>query len=472
MKVTPAALAATAAATAALAVTLVLDPAPTRASAAVPSPSAAPPAAAIPLGAAPVAQVGKGGVPAAPTPSAASPSSATPASSASPASAARPSGPCALSGLRAGASEAAATPKGYARSSGTVRALTLLIDFPDVRAPLTPEARYGEFFPATAEFFRASSYGRLDYRSTPRLKWIRMPRSFASYGIKRGASFVPGTDTGYYALSRDLVSAVDDEVDFRDYDVVNVLATPNAGPPATRTVLSGSFSGGNLGLRTKDGVPLSNVSFMWSRQTGESAFRALNHENAHTFGLPDLYFTDGRKAPPPVGHWDPMDEDWGPDNDFLGWHKWKLGWLRPGQVECAARPGAVTEHTLTPTRSADGTKIVVIPVSARAAFVLEARERGRLDPSVCRAGVLITWVRTDVPSGRGPIRTVDATPRSRGCYASDENVDTELSDAQFLPGQRFTDRESGAAVTVLGRDAHDNYRVRVRAARVPGKPKD
>lgn len=378
---------------------------------------------------------------------------------------ASPSGPCALRGITDDVAESAETPAGYARSSGIVRALTLFIDFPDAPATLSPRARFAEFFPAATDYFRTSSYGRLTYHPMPLFRWLRMSRPLAAYDIGRGASFDPASDDGYHALSREIVRNVDPIVDFRDYDVINVIATPNAGPPATRTVLSVTFSGGDMGLKTSDGVPFRNASFIWSRQTGASAFRVLNHENAHSFGLPDLYFTDDRDASPPVGHWDPMDEDWGPSNDFVGWHKWKLGWLSADQVHCAPRRGTPGEHTLTPVSTPGGTKIVVIPTSSHTALVAEARTRGPLDPTVCRPGILLYRVATDVPSGRGPMRIVDATPDSGGCYQDNKYVDPELTDATFLPGDTYTDRRSGAAVTVLTENPDGTYRVRVTPAR-------
>ncbi|MFJ9851213.1 M6 family metalloprotease domain-containing protein [Streptomyces sp. NPDC101150] len=375
-----------------------------------------------------------------------------------------PSGPCALPGRTDDVAESATTPAGYARSHGTVRALTLFIDFPDARATITPRARFAEFFPAATRFFRASSYGRLDYRPVPLLKWIRMSRPLAAYRIEREATFDARSKTGYHAISREIVRAVDDAVDFRAYDVINVLAAPNAGPPAARKVLSVTFSGGDMGLPTADGVPFRNASFIWSRQSGDGAYRVLNHENGHAFGLPDLYYTDGRRSVTPVGHWDPMDEDWGPRSDFLGWHKWKLGWLAPGQVHCAPRRGTPAEHTLTPAPAPRGTKIVVIPTSARTALVAEARTRGPLDPTLCRPGVLVYRVTTHVTSGRGPLRVVDATPHSGGCFTADKYVEPELTDATLRPGATYTDRRSGAAVTVLGENRDGTYRIRATPA--------
>ncbi|MFI9720526.1 M6 family metalloprotease domain-containing protein [Streptomyces sp. NPDC052396] len=371
----------------------------------------------------------------------------------------RPSGPCALRTATHNVSEGARTPRGFARSSGVVRAATLFIDFPDAPARGTPQQRYAEFFPAVPAYYRASSYGRLDYRSTPLLRWIRMSRPYSAYGIERGTPFDSRGDAGYYALSKEILAAVDGQLDLRHYDLVNVLATPNAGPPATEDVRSVTFAGAPTGLRTRHGAPLKNVSFIWSRQTGDSPYRVLAHENAHSFGLPDLYYTGaGSRLRTPVGHWDPMDEDWGPSNDFLAWHKWKLGWLSPGQVHCAALAGTRT-FTLTPTSVKGGPKLVVVPLSATRAVTLEARAPGPLDHAVCRAGILVTTVATDRPSGAGPIRASDATPGSRGCYTKDPNVTASLTDAAYLPGQHVT--IEGVTVEVTGHDRQGSWRVKV-----------
>ncbi|WP_240351414.1 M6 family metalloprotease domain-containing protein [Streptomyces olivoreticuli] len=373
----------------------------------------------------------------------------------------RPSGPCALPGVTDSVSESAHTPSGFARSHGTVRAVTLFVDFPDATAGITPWERYAEFFPAVADFYRASSYGRLDYRSTPVPRWIRMSRPYATYGITRGAPFDSGSENGYHAIAKEILAAVDRTVDFRQFDLINVLVAPGAGPPATQDVRSVTFAGAPTGLTTDDGTPFKNVSFIWSRQTGDSPFRVLNHENSHSFGLPDLYYTsaeDGGRVKTPVGHWDPMDEDWGPSNDFLAWHKWKLGWLAPDQVHCLTGPGRRV-LTLTPTSVPGGPKLAVVPLSRTRAITLEVRAPGPLDHTVCRSGVLVSTVATDIASGAGPVRTSDATPGSIGCYAGDLNVNAPLSDAPYVAGQRCS--AAGVDIEVLSGRGSGTWRVAV-----------
>ncbi|MFI5973096.1 M6 family metalloprotease domain-containing protein [Streptomyces sp. NPDC051452] len=367
--------------------------------------------------------------------------------------------PCLLhAGLDVQMTEGLPTPRGYSRSTGTVHALTLMVDFSDAPGKGSAMDRFHEFFPQTQEWFRNASYGRLDYRpETPITTWLRMPQSFKAYGIERGAPF----DPGYRELVQDIVAAADPKVDFRTYDLLNVLVTPNAGPSALDTVLSVTFAG-NGEAPVADGVPVANASFVYSRQDDGSGsyahtgYRVLPHENGHTFGLPDLYTQEGGGA---VGHWDIMSEDWGANNDLLGWHKWKLGWLDGNQVGCAATRGSV-EYVLTPLYKAGGGKLLLVPIDGRSSYALELRAQGGNDETVCRPGILIYKVDAKVDTGRGPVTVYDSHRDSGGCTRS-PNVHAELSDAPFSPGETFKDPRHAITIGVLKADEEGNYRIRI-----------
>ncbi|SDM77494.1 M6 family metalloprotease domain-containing protein [Streptomyces sp. cf386] len=370
-----------------------------------------------------------------------------------------PLGPCMISGRpTVQMSEGVPTTHGYSRSTGTVHALTVMVDFPDAHGQGRALDRYAEFFPQTQDWFRTSSYGRLDYRPrTPIPGWLRMPKSFHAYGIERGAPF----DPGYRQLVQDIVAAADPKVDFKSYDFLNVLVTPNAGPSALDTVLSVSFAG-NTEAPVADGVSVANASFVYSRQDDGSGtyhrtgYRVLPHENGHVFGLPDLYTSEGGSA---VGHWDIMSEDWGANNDMLGWHKWKLGWLDAAQVRCATTTGTA-EYELTPLAREGGPKLVFVPLDRRSGYAIELRTREGNDETVCRPGVLIYQVDADVDTGMGPVKVHDSRKDSGGCTRS-PNVHAELSDATFVPGEEFRDAKRGVRVAVVGADLTGSYRVRV-----------
>lgn len=367
--------------------------------------------------------------------------------------------PCRIAGaMGVQMSEGLPTSPGYSRSTGEVRALNLMIDFPDAKGEGTAADRLAEFFPQTSDWFRISSYGRLTYRAEAPIKnWLRMPMPFAAYGIERGSAYEPG----YRQLVEHIVKASDAEVDFSRYDLINILVTPNAGPSALDTVLSVTFSG-NGEAPMADGVPLANTSFIYSRQDDgsgsyrETGYRVLPHENGHVFGLPDLYTADGGGT---VGHWDIMSEDWGANNDLLGWHKWKLGWLDSAQISCAGKSG-VSDHVLSPLAVAGGTKLAFVPVSESAGYAVEVRTPAGNDEAVCKPGVLIYKVDSEVDTGRGPVTVSDSSNASGGCTRR-SNVHAELSDAPFRPGETFTDDKSGISVSVVGELRNGSYQVRV-----------
>jgi M6 family metalloprotease-like protein len=333
-----------------------------------------------------------------------------------------------------------------------------MIDFSDAPGSEPALARFHEFFPQTAQWFATSSYGRLKYDAeTPITHWLRMPKPFSAYGIDRGSPYEPG----YHHLVDDIIATADPQVDFSAYNLINILVTPNAGPSALNTVLSVTFSG-NKDAPHADGVPLANTSFVYSRQDDGSGsyrrtgYRVLPHENGHIFGLPDLYTTSGGG---PVGHWDIMSEDWGANNDLLGWHKWKLGWLDDHQISCASMKGTL-ERELEPLATPGGRKLIFIPVSQQSGYAVEVRTRAGNDEAVCRPGVLIYHVDASVDTGDGPISISDSKKDSAGCTGL-PNVQAELSDATYQPGQTFTDSDDHIKISVLSRDAGGKYKVRV-----------
>ncbi|MDI5967208.1 M6 family metalloprotease domain-containing protein [Streptomyces sp. SL13] len=370
-----------------------------------------------------------------------------------------PGRPCALPAAR-GTEMSEGFPAGpdheYAHSTGELRALTLFIDFPDAPAHESVQQRYREFFPAVPRWYARASFGRLRYHPVPVLRWFRMPRRFATYRITRGY----GWDV-HREMMRDLVAVAGRSVDFRGYDLVNVIATPNAGPPADQTVLSVTWTGGSAAT-AGGGARLDRVSVIYGHD--QSGPRVLAHENGHILGLPDLYAVrDFGRTDTLAGQWDTMSLDWGLQGDPLAWHKWRLGWLTDRQVVCVATPRTTTV-ALTPDEIPGGRKAVVVPYGPHTAYVLEARRALGNDSAACSEGVLAYRVRTDVSSGDGPVKVVDANPATSACDFSSGSFNS-LNDAPFRPGQRWTDPATGLAFAVLGADRSGGWTVRVTRPR-------
>ncbi|HET9380331.1 MAG TPA: peptidase M6, partial [Streptomyces sp.] len=194
--------------------------------------------------------------------------------------------------------------------------------------------------------------------------------------------------------------------------------------------------------------------------------------------LPDLYHrpVDGKGDwDTHVGDWDLMGSQFGLAPDLFGWHKWKLGWLRPRQVACVRGPGAarISLEPLgagpgVPVRGAAGaplfglgrgTKLAVVRTGADSVLAFEARGPVGNDAEVCRAGVLVYRVRGGTQSGGGPVEVLDAHPGSEACW--ENSVYPPLADAPVGLGESFTVPGEDVRLEVTGRRASGEWDIKI-----------
>ncbi|AWK08816.1 peptidase M6 [Streptomyces spongiicola] len=344
----------------------------------------------------------------------------------------------------------------YPRPDRAVDAVMVFLSFPD-SAPLTaPDDLFADHFPATSDFFRNASYGRFLLRPHPVRRWIRMPRASTEYRIKR--DWDAGRRAAYL---RDAVSVADPAVDFSRYDVVYLVADPDApgvDSDATKVV--------NFEQETKaDGVELKRAVTVFERHPPDR--HVLAHETGHVFDLPDLYHrpTDGKGDwDTHVGDWDVMGSQFGLAPELLGWHKWKLGWLDESQVRCVTGP-ADRVLELEPLAAArapgrpEGTRLAVVRTGRNSALAIEARGATGNDRDTCREGVLLYRVRNEEASGAGPVEVIDTHPGSGACW--DRSVYPQLADAPLGVGESFTVPGDRVRVEVADRTRAGAWTVKI-----------
>jgi M6 family metalloprotease-like protein len=336
----------------------------------------------------------------------------------------------------------------HVRPVGTVRAVMVFVDFPNARAednaaPYAGTAAYHDFLAPGVEWFRRSSYGRLDLRITPVPKWFRMPLPDADYGLSR-SEFTVENQLEYV---RDVVAVADPEVDFSGYDLLYIVPPRNAQNVAFSPEFN-DYTRAIVADRTvlKNGATYGQDMWGWG-------FKILNHETGHAFSLPESYNASGVGGTHRfVGGWDMMGNISGRTPELMGWNKWKLDWLKPPQVGCVTKRG-VTKHELTPIEVGGppgrAQKLVVVRTGRYTAWVAELRRSlVNDDPTICDPGVLVYKVDASIPNGDGSIQVHDAKPNS-----GRQGPCTELDIGTFgrQPGDPsvFRDPATGVTIAVL-----------------------
>ncbi|MEU7330415.1 M6 family metalloprotease domain-containing protein [Streptomyces parvus] len=344
----------------------------------------------------------------------------------------------------------------YPRPDQGLDAVMIFLSFPDSEPVLTPGELTADHFPATTRFFERASYGRFTLRPHPQRSWTQMPRDSTWYAIERDWNAERRT-----AYLRDAVAAADDDVDFSRYDVVYLVADPDApgvDSDATKVV---NF---DRPLRA-DGHDIRRVVTVFEQHPPDR--NVLAHETGHVFDLADLYHrpTDGKGDwDTYVGDWDVMGSQFGLAPDLFGWHKWKLGWLGGRQVVCVQ---GSADLTLEPVAAAPvpggsiGTRLAVVRTGADSALAVEARSATGNDRDTCSEGILIYRVRSETASGGGPVEVVDTHPDTGACW--DRSVYPPLADAPLGVGETFTVPGAGTRVEVADRTPSGSWTVRITA---------
>ncbi|MFG2597849.1 M6 family metalloprotease domain-containing protein [Streptomyces sp. NPDC048462] len=342
----------------------------------------------------------------------------------------------------------------YPRPDHPLDAVMVFLSFPDSRPLTTPAELTSDYFPATTRFFQRASYGKFTLRPHPQKRWIQMPDPSVRYGIRRDWA---GDRRSAYL--HDAIAAADPEVDFSKYDIVYLVADPDApgvDSDATKVV---NF---DRPLHA-DGTDIRRVVTVFEQHPPDH--NVLAHETGHVFDLPDLYHRpqDGKGDwDTYVGDWDVMGSQFGLAPDLFGWHKWKLGWLDDRQVVCVQSDRVVTLEPMAavPVPGASiGTRLAVIRTGEGSAVGIEARSATGNDRSTCSEGVLLYRIRNETPSGGGPVDVIDTHPGTDACW--DQSVYPPLADAPLRVGETFSVPGGHTTIEVADRTPSGAWTVRI-----------
>lgn len=277
------------------------------------------------------------------------------------------------------------------RSTGEVRYTVLFVDFPGAPATRTPESMFSAVSPQSEAYFRSVSYGKMTLVYQPELRWLRMSQPASAY--------VFSTFAGHRSYIQEAVTLAGSSVDYSRTDALLVLADPStvglstAGPALGANLGDGVNAGGRmLANGVTSGRDLATWGALWA-----------SHEIGHNLGLPDLYASSapGHRY---VGMYSLMGLISGPGREFFAWERWNLDWIDDSQVWCATTTGT-TEVPLTPVSQSGGLKMIVVPVTATSAIVVESRRAEGYDSGFA-SGALAYVVDVSLRTQQGPIRVL------------------------------------------------------------------
>jgi M6 family metalloprotease-like protein len=254
---------------------------------------------------------------------------------------------------------------------------------------------------------------------------------------KESKTYDPGTTEGHRQLFVDAF-ALYPETDLRKFDHI-MLSMPGRG----------NFA---FGERDDLAIPYRGDKIRVALNQGSMSHFVLAHEFAHCLGLPDVYTYTGQvpeDAPRnPLGPWDLMSSA-GQATGFVGWHRHKLGWMDDSRK--AYLTEGRHEITLTPLDRADGTSLVVVPVtnpdSPSKVFVVECAQPLRLDQDAPKpGGIIIYSVDATRPSGQNPLIL----------YPQKDKIH-----AAFHPGNPFHSDDAPFSLDVIEKTGTGAYRVAI-----------
>lgn len=242
---------------------------------------------------------------------------------------------------------------------------------PDTQSPKnSPLKDYGKYLEFLREWIDYSS----DFGSKSEIRIPEKYLEFNNYIAEYNLSHPVNWDTpGHVKFNRDVITAVDEYIDFTGANIGIVVAPPGTDASIMQQAALGSF-------RTNEGtvpVVISQFADIPSNPQG-SKYSGLTHpfwwihELYHAgFGLDDHYGDTKNDINTDYGMgWWTMMTPWG--GDLSIWEKWILGFVQDSQIQCKY-DDSTTTHWIAPSSVyTQQSKAVVIPVSDSKVIVVES----------------------------------------------------------------------------------------------------
>ena len=286
-------------------------------------------------------------------------------------------------------------PEKAIKTTGSLKSLVILVDFKDL--PYSEKSLLewrNQQIPTFERLTKQMSYGKLDFKVDIHPKVIHLNKSVLTYKLDV-SHFSPEEkrrNADFMSLINDTVRLADSEVDFSQYEFLNIVA-----PPTDNIGINGTT--GPFGMKLDNRI-INYATFGSINEYYGDSKKSIwfLHEAGHAMGLshPYAYYQ----------MWGAMGSGDTNAPEFLGWERFLLSWFDQSNVLCIANPKIDSYSVkISPLyKSGTDAKMLVYKLSENSAIVVEyrsAKELGSVDSS--QAGVLVYKVQTNIPADFGAV---------------------------------------------------------------------
>jgi M6 family metalloprotease-like protein len=314
----------------------------------------------------------------------------------------------------------------FATKTGTVKWALIPLDFPDLAGEANFRSRVDEQMKLTSEWFNTVSEGKYKIEWVVLDKWVRIPNPTSEYKIPYSDNLerVPNA----IKLWNNAMTESDKVFDFTGIQTVNFIL------PKGQDFVQEGLQGFPWQPEVK--AVVTNEGSVSSFSIAGRFFDKLNrkywsywvHEFGHAMALPHI---GNSRDPNPFLGLDIMSNQDGESRELSGWLRFVAGWLDDEKVYCQELSTLKnTDVTLVPlSGSGNGVKMVVVPISATKAVVIESRRETKFSctmPSK-RNGILVYTYDATLSHGENFLQ-----PISTGRWALESS-----SDCPVTPNQNY-----------------------------------
>ena len=301
-----------------------------------------------------------------------------------------------------------------ANGKSELKILVLPIIFEEISFTDTDLANLQNALKQISDFFARTSFNRvkITFEVPAKNLWVKLTTTAKDYGILPNKP-----QQNNEIIVKDTFMLADKEIDFSKYDSVVI---ESGYTPLTSV---GQGFGGQV-FSTKTGN-IVGATLEIGRAAGQA--HIIAHELGHSlYGLEDLYvFLNSQRPsvpePKPAGRWDVMSDSSGLD-DFFGWNKLLMGWMKDDEVRCVQNQNSST-HYLVDNRSSVGTKLLLINLAPGVTIAMESRLFYSKNQ-----GLLVYKIDTNTNHGDGPI-TAEKNTMDKGQKKTFDGWTIEVKDS-------------------------------------------